>query len=82
MLSVEKNITDLIFGKQATLIERPQLLTFFVAQRNQRGEFILGPKPYRSREEAQSYIASTLRGHGHVVLAAGNVRIEPVREQR
>jgi hypothetical protein len=59
---------------------RPQILTFFVAQKNQRGEFLLGPKTYKTRAEAQSYIHTVLGGHGTVVLAAGNVSLELVRE--
>lgn len=60
------------------LTQRPQLLTFFVAQRNQQGEFLLSPRPYKSRVEAQGYIRNVLGGHGVVVLAAGVVEITPV----
>lgn len=60
------------------LTKRPQLLTFFVAQRNQHGEFLLSPRPYKTRLEAQQYIRNVLGGHGYVVLAAGVVEITPV----
>jgi hypothetical protein len=63
---------------QAKLNLRPQLLTFFVAQKNQHGEFLLSPRPYKSRMEAQAYIRNVLGGHGTVVLAAGVVEITPV----
>lgn len=58
--------------------ERPQLLTFFVAQRNQHGEFLLSPRPYKTRADARGYIQNVLGGHGVVVLAAGVVEITPV----
>lgn len=57
---------------------RPQLLTFFVAQRNQHGEFLLSPRPYKTRADAKAYIHNVLGGHGVVVLAAGIVEITPV----
>jgi hypothetical protein len=57
---------------------RPQLLTYFVTQKNQRGEFLLSPRAYKTRELAQAYIQNVLGGHGTVVLAAGVVEITPV----
>lgn len=60
------------------LTQRPQLLTFFVAQRNQHGEFLLSPRTYQTRADAQGYIRNVLGGHGVVVLAAGTVEITPV----
>lgn len=61
-----------------TLTKRPQVLTYFVAQKSQRGEFLLSPRPYKTRELAQAYIRNVLGGHGTVVLAAGVVEITPV----
>lgn len=58
--------------------KRPQLITFFVAQRNQKGEFLLAPRPYPTRADAQAYIQNVLGGHGVVVLAAGRVEMIPV----
>jgi len=57
---------------------RPQVLTFFVTQKNQKGEFLLSPRPYKTRADAQAYIRNVLGGHGTVVLAAGVVEITPV----
>lgn len=59
--------------------ERPQLLTFFVAQRDRHGDLIILPEPYKTREEARTYIGMVLGGNGTVVVAAGNVRLEIVR---
>jgi hypothetical protein len=55
-----------------------QVLTYFVAQKNQRGEFLLSPRAHKSRMEAQAFIQIVLGGHGTVVLAAGVVEITPV----
>lgn len=63
-------------------VTRPQVLTYFVTQKNQRGEFLLSPRSYKTRADAQAYIQNVLGGHGTVVLAAGVVEIIPVLTER
>jgi hypothetical protein len=59
-------------------MNRPQLITFFVAQKNQRGEMLLSPQNFATRAQAQGFIENVLGGHGTLVLVAGAVEITPV----